>query len=147
MKIWILNTLFKFMIRNHERRAWKNWNYIHKVSPLWCLRARQLYRTESLQPAERHSRLTVYIWGICLSFSVHAHTQSSFYHRPRSRPLFTSLVWSTDSASYSLEIPDKCHIGCSAVSLNPRPFCAYSNARAHNKSHVLQVIKPYIVGF
>jgi len=80
-----------------------------------------------------------------LSYSVHADTQSTFHDWPGFHPLFQSLVGGTDFATYLWK--SLTNIGHAAVKLNPRPLCAYSNARAENKFHVLQVINAYSVGF
>jgi hypothetical protein len=141
------------------------------TSHSWCLQARwQLHRTARLQTVGHP--LTVVVLNVIykntlrfhkqssapvirpltrgskrfkprLSFSVHADTQSTFHDWPGSHPLFQSLVWGTDFATYRWK--SLTNIGHAAVKLNPRPFCGYSNAWAENKFHVLQVINAYSV--
>jgi hypothetical protein len=143
------------------------------ASHLWCLQARwQLHRTARLQTAGDPVTVVVlsviYKNTLCfhkqgsapvirpltrdskrlrprLSFSVHADTLSTFHDWPGSHPLFQSLVWGTDFATHLWK--SLTNTGHTAVKLNPRPLCAYSNALAENKFRVLQVINAYSVGF
>jgi hypothetical protein len=79
-----------------------------------------------------------------LRFSVHADTQCTFHDWSGPHTLFQSLMWDTDFATYLWK--SLTNISHASVKLNPRPLCAYSNARAENKFHVLQVINAYLVG-
>lgn len=143
------------------------------TSYLWCLQARwQLHRTATLRTAGHP--VTVVVLNVIykntlrihkqgpapiitpltrdskrfkprLRFSVHADTQYTSHDWPDSHPLFQSLMWGTHFTTYLWK--SLTNIGHASVKLNPRPLCAYSNARAENKFHVLQVINAYSVGF
>jgi hypothetical protein len=143
------------------------------TSHLWCLQARwQLHRTRRPQTAGHPVTVVVLSviykntlcfhkqgsapvirpltrdskrWRPRLSFSVHADTQSTFHNWPGSHPLFQSLVWGTHFVTHLWK--SLTNTGHTAVKLNPRPLCAYSNALAENKFRVLQVINAYSVGF